>query len=65
MNALDIERNGPPTHLTRLIDVARERDLSVYDSSYLALALDRGLPLITFDSRLGEAATAAGVHLIK
>ncbi|MDA3022420.1 MAG: type II toxin-antitoxin system VapC family toxin [Actinomycetota bacterium] len=65
INALDIERVGPPTNLTRLIDVACERDLSVFDSSYLALALDRGLALMTFDNRLGEAATAAGVHLIK
>ncbi|GDX31806.1 hypothetical protein LBMAG15_07400 [Actinomycetes bacterium] len=50
--------------MTRLIGVARERDLSVYDGSYLALTLDKGLPLMTFDTRLGQAATAAGVHLI-
>ena len=65
IKGLDIERVGPPTNLTRLIDVARERDISVYDSSYLALALDRGLPLLTFDTRLGQAAAAAGVHLIQ
>lgn len=38
--------------------------ISAYDASYLELALRRGLPLATRDSRFVEAATAAGVEIL-
>jgi predicted nucleic acid-binding protein len=41
--------------------VARTFGLTAYDAAYLELALRRGLPLASVDSRLKEAATAAGV----
>jgi predicted nucleic acid-binding protein len=39
--------------------------LSVYDASYLELAVRRGLPLATLDSRLATAAEALGVEIFR
>lgn len=47
-----------------VVETARAFELSVYDSSYLALSLSRGLPLATFDRRLAAAAVRAGVALL-
>jgi predicted nucleic acid-binding protein len=44
-----------PMHL------ARAQQLSVYDSTYLELALRRGLPLATLDNRLKAVAATVGV----
>lgn len=41
--------------------LARDYKLSVYDASYLELAIRRRLPLATLDNELKAAATAAGV----
>jgi predicted nucleic acid-binding protein len=41
--------------------LARAHELSIYDASYLELALRRGLDLATLDSRLARAADAVGV----
>ena len=38
--------------------------LSSYDASYLGLAETSGLPLATLDTRLAEAAAAAGVTVL-
>lgn len=48
----------------RLIDLAREFDLSVYDAAYLSLAIEANLPLAALDNRLERAARQAGVDLI-
>ena len=45
-------------------ELARQYSLSVYDASYLDLSLQAALPLVSFDKRLVEAATACGVDLI-
>lgn len=47
-----------------VLAVSRRTDLSVYDASYLALALTSRLPLATVDRRLASAATAVGVETI-
>ena len=44
--------------------LAREQGLSAYDACYLDLALRRGLPLATLDSRLQTAATRLAVPLV-
>jgi predicted nucleic acid-binding protein len=44
--------------------LAAARNLTIYDACYLELALRLGLPLASLDSRLSQAATAAGVPLI-
>lgn len=45
------------------VRLAREHRLTVYDASYLELALRLALPLATLDRRLSEAATRAGAVL--
>lgn len=45
------------------LSLAREHNLSVYDASYLELAMRRGLPLATLDEKLKTAAIAVGVSL--
>lgn len=49
---------------TDVIVLARRHGLTVYDSSYLELAIRAGLPLATLDQKLAVAATNEGVHLI-
>jgi predicted nucleic acid-binding protein len=46
------------------LGLAREHQLSVYDATYLELALRLGLPLATLDARLRDAATRVGVQLL-
>ena len=46
-------------------DTARAYGLTSYDALYLELAMREGLPLATQDARLGEAATHAGVELVR
>jgi predicted nucleic acid-binding protein len=47
-----------------LLDLARQHKLSVYDSAYLTLALEQGIPLATLDSALQRAARAVNVPLL-
>jgi predicted nucleic acid-binding protein len=49
----------------RVMPLARQHELSSYDASYLAVALDEGLPLATLDGKLRDAAGAAGVSLVE
>jgi predicted nucleic acid-binding protein len=46
------------------IHLARRHALTVYDSSYLALAMRESLPLATLDRKLAAAAKDEGVTLI-
>jgi predicted nucleic acid-binding protein len=46
-----------------VLTIARAQNLSVYDASYLELAIRSGLPLATLDDRLRAAAVAVGVPL--
>ena len=48
-----------------LLALARVKELSSYDASYLDLAMRKGLPLATLDKRLKEAATAVDVKLLR
>lgn len=45
------------------LNLAREQNLSVYDASYLELALRRGLPIATLDAKLKAAAVAIGITI--
>ncbi len=62
---ISIERIDPGSAFGQVLLVAREQRLSVYDASYLVLALRRGLPLATKDSALREAAARVGVEIFK
>ena len=46
-----------------VLAIARTYDLSVYDASYVELAIRSGLPLATLDGRLRAAAAALGVRI--
>jgi len=49
-------------HVTRAtLNLARAQSLSVYDASYLELAMRRGLPIATLDAKLKAAAEALGI----
>jgi predicted nucleic acid-binding protein len=48
----------------RLLSLGRDLGLTVYDASYIELALRRGMPLATLDGRLRSAAERSGVALV-
>jgi predicted nucleic acid-binding protein len=58
---LDLRYNAPVTDMSDLSALARKARLSLFDASYLALALDRRWPLASRDEALLGAAMAAGV----
>ena len=66
LESLDPEvADDPPSRtLSQLAALARPHQLSAYDAAYLDLAVRRGLPLLTFDRNLRQAATAVGVSLL-
>jgi predicted nucleic acid-binding protein len=49
------------SRLFSVLNLARQHRLSIYDASYLELAMRDRLPLATMDRRLREAAERAGV----
>lgn len=60
-------RIDPLADLSRIsatLDLARREGLSVYDASYLELALRTGLPLATSDRAMARAAAACSVDLV-
>lgn len=48
----------------RLLELALTHNLSVYDASYLRLAISRELAIATGDSKLQQAALRAGLKVI-
>lgn len=50
--------------VSTVLALAREQGLSVYDATYLDLAMREGLPLATLDRRLADAARRCGVPLL-
>ena len=49
----------------RAIALATERGLYAYDAYMLELARNRGLPLLTLDAKLSDAARLAGIALVE
>ena len=48
-----------------VLDVARRHRLTFYDAAYLELARRKGIPLATLDRELIDAASVAGVSLVR
>ena len=46
-----------------ILEISRKYLLSAYDAAYLELAVRRGIPFITFDRTLCEAAEKAGIDV--
>lgn len=61
---LPVTLDRDPDEMTVLM-LARGQRLTVYDASYLELALRLGLPLASLDGDLRRAATACGVALLE
>jgi len=59
-----VDEEGTRLALEEISRVARTYSLSVYDASYLELALRRRLPLASRDAALNKAAKAAGVRTL-
>ncbi len=49
----------------RAMALATEGGLYAYDAYMLELARNRGLPLLTLDAKLGDAARLAGIALVE
>ena len=60
-----VEFERPEQIMKDILALARVKELSSYDASYLDLAMRKGLPLATLDKRLKEAATAVDVKLLR
>lgn len=67
MRELSIEQDTRTVgeHLDNLLPLARTYGLTAYDSSYLELAIRRGAPLATLDSKLQRACKHAGITLFQ
>jgi predicted nucleic acid-binding protein len=50
--------------LSSTIALGRQEGLAAYDAAYLELSLRLGLPMVTLDNRLAEAANRCGVGLV-
>lgn len=60
-----IDHEAAAVAFTRLVDLASEHELTVYDATYIELALRRRLPLASADARMKQAAVRSGVDLWK
>lgn len=58
---IEVEFEPPARVFDSVTSVATRYDITVYDASYLELAIRDGLPLATLDQRLARAAQEAGV----
>ena len=61
---LVVDDEGPRLALGRISELAGEHGLSVYDATYLELAVRRKLPLASRDEALCKAAQACRVKLL-
>jgi predicted nucleic acid-binding protein len=64
LDQLDIRTDVVGTDIRRLALSAYDHALTAYDTTYLLLAQDRGLPLVTLDRPLARAAAKAQVPLV-
>ena len=62
---ITVEAPIPIAAIDPVLTLAREQVLSVYDASYLELAMREGPALATQDTRLRAAAVRVGVELVE
>lgn len=60
-----LEQSPAKIVFERIQHLSREHGLTAYDSAYLNLALDRGLPIATLDADLIRACKRARVRLVQ
>jgi len=61
---ISVRPAGPKHAFERILPIARQQGLSLYDAAYLELAIREGLALATLDSELQRAAKTTGVELV-
>jgi predicted nucleic acid-binding protein len=59
-----IDEQGPEMAFASISDLAETHRLSVYDATYLELAIRLGLPLASRDATLNRAAKLSGVRTL-
>jgi predicted nucleic acid-binding protein len=62
---ITVEELGRDQLFSTVLMLSESTGLTVYDASYLALAIHAGVPLATSDERLRQAGIAAGVELFR
>ncbi len=62
--ALTVDEEAGKAAFGATSELAERHDLSVYDATYLELAMRRNLPLASRDEALNRAATKAGVKTL-
>lgn len=60
-----LEQSPAKIVFDRIQNLSREHGLTAYDSAYLDLALDRGLPIATLDADLIRSCKRAHVRLVQ
>jgi len=61
---ISVEQESPPRMQGEIFALARDRQLSSYEASYLDLAMRLGLPLATVEERLRAAAAHCRVPIL-
>lgn len=61
---IETDKNTSNLALSRIIELAREYKITVYDACYLELALRFSCPVATFDNELRQAANKAGIPVL-
>jgi predicted nucleic acid-binding protein len=59
-----LDEEGPQAALGSISDLAEKHALSVYDATYLELAIRRDLPLASRDAALNKAAKRSGIKTL-
>jgi predicted nucleic acid-binding protein len=62
---IDVDDFSPSPVWSSTLDLARRANLSAYNATSIDLAVRDGLPLVTMDKRMVEAASRIGVDLIE
>lgn len=62
--SVSMDEEGPRLAWIRVADLALEHGLTVYDASYLELAVRKQLPLASRDGALNRAALSCGVQTL-
>jgi len=58
-----IDHEAAAMAFTRLVDLATQHELTIFDATYIKLATRRQLPLASNDARMKQAAIRSGVDL--
>ncbi|WP_243665551.1 type II toxin-antitoxin system VapC family toxin [Vulcanisaeta sp. JCM 16159] len=51
-------------YVDKAFTIAMDNRITIYDALYVALAISRGLPLLTLDNKQGEVARRIGINVV-